>query len=90
MSLRDNWLKWWSLIEENRQTECPVGVIASRYGLRWPSTQFQDPISLYRTKHPGDLGKIRGVGIVKKHVIIECVRLLAVGGEPYPRWIHKR
>lgn len=82
MSLRDKWQNWWMIIETKGLLECPVGKIAAQHNLRWPSTRYMEPISVYRFRTPSHVRRLDGFGRVKYHVIVECVRLLAEGGNP--------
>ncbi len=91
MSLKDRWLAWWELIEAKGQLMYPIGKVATQHNLRWPSTRYMEPISLYRFNRPNKIKrKLEGFGTVKYRVIVECVRLLAEGGTAHPRWTHSR
>jgi hypothetical protein len=89
MSLKDEWLQWWEIIESKGLLMHPIGKVAAQYNLRWPTTRYMEPISLYRFDRPWKIKKkLDGFGRVKYHVIVECVRLLAEGGDPGRRWTH--
>ena len=89
MSLKDAWLQWWEIIETKGLLMHPIGKVAAQYNLRWPTTRYMEPISLYRFDRPWKIKKkLDGFGRVKYHVIVECVRLLAEGGNPGRRWTH--
>ena len=87
MSLKDAWQTWWEVIESKGLLSYPVGKIAAEHNLRWPSTRYMEPISLYRFRTPSHVRRLEGFGTVKYHIIVECVRLLAEGGNPRSgRW----
>lgn len=89
MALQDAWREWWLTIESKGQLDYPIGKVAAQHNLRWPSTRYFEPISLYRFDRPWKIKKkLDGFGSVKYHVIVECVRLLAEGGNARLRWTH--
>jgi hypothetical protein len=74
------WRKWWGIIEQAGLLDLPIGKVAARNGIDWPTNRMRVSISTYRTDRPSDLlGKAR-LGKKRVQAIMACVRALAEKG----------
>jgi hypothetical protein len=79
-STTSKWRKWWGIIEKAGLMDFPIGKVAARNGIDWPTNRMRVSISTYRTDRPSDLlGKAR-LGKKRVQAIMDCVRALAEKG----------